>query len=65
VVVNLSRATATGRVRLPWDDLTEPMWSLADRLSEHRFNRSGDELARDGLSVCFGGWGTHLFALQS
>jgi hypothetical protein len=64
VVVNFSPTAATGRVRLPWEDLTGRMWSLADRLSGFRFNRSGDDLAHDGLSVWLDGWGTHLFELQ-
>ncbi len=65
VVVNFSPTAATGRVRLPWGDLTGRTWSLADRLSEHCFNRPGDELAHDGLTVSLDAWGTQLLALQS
>ena len=45
VAVNLSPARTDGRVRLPWGDLAGRSWSLADKLSEDRFERSGDELA--------------------
>ena len=51
MVVNLSPARANGRVSLPWGDLAGRTWSLADGLSEDRFERSGDELAGEGLYV--------------
>jgi glycosidase len=65
VVVNLSPARAEGRVRLPWGDLVGRSWSLADRLSEDRFECSGDELARDGFPVALEAWGSHFLVLES
>ena len=51
VAVNLSPARAEGRVRLPWGDLAGRSWSLADKLSHHRFERSGDDLASQGFDI--------------
>ena len=65
VVVNLSPAGAEGRVRLPWRDLDGQTWSLADQLSEDRFTRSGDELAREGYRVTLDGWGCRFLALET
>ena len=65
VVVNLSPARAKGRVRLPWGDLAGRAWSLADRLSGDRFERSGDELAAEGFSVALEAWGPHFLMLES
>ena len=65
MAVNLSLARATGRVRLPWGDLAGRSWSLADKLSEDRFERSGDELAREGLYVALDAWGSHFLVLES
>ena len=65
VVVNLSPDPAQGRVRLAWDDLGGRGWSLADRLSEDRFERSGDELASTGLRIVLEAWGSRFLALGS
>jgi glycosidase len=65
VVVNLSPARATGRVRLPWSDLGGRNWSLADRLSRDRFTCSGADLAREGFCVALDAWGSRFLALES
>ena len=65
VVVNLSPARAKGRVRLPWGDLAGRTWNLADRLSGDRFERSGDELAGEGLYVALEAWGAHFLVVES
>jgi hypothetical protein len=65
VVVNLGDAPAQGRVQLPWDDLAGQAWELADRLGGQRFDRGGDELARDGLFVDLAGWASHFLAAAS
>ncbi len=65
VVVNLSPARAKGCVRLPWGDLAGRSWSLADRLGEDCFERSGDELARTGFHVALEAWGSHFLVLES
>ncbi|MGO9901675.1 MAG: alpha-amylase [Solirubrobacteraceae bacterium] len=64
VAVNLSPARAAGRVRLPWGDLAGRTWSLADTLSKDRFERPGDELAREGLHVALEAWGSHFLRLE-
>ena len=65
VAVNLSPARAKGRVRLPWGDLAGRSWRLADKLSDDRYERSGDELARQGFHVALEAWGSHFLVLES
>jgi len=60
IVVNLSDAPAQGRVQLPWDGLSPGTWTLTDALSHQRFERSGDELAGEGLYVALNRWGSHF-----
>ena len=65
VVVNLSPARAKGRVRLPWGDLAGRTWSFADRLSGDCFERSGDDLASEGLHVALEAWGPHFLMVEA
>jgi len=62
VVVNLSDLPAQARVHLPWTDLAGQTWSLGDGLSGQHFERSGDELAGEGLYVALDPWDAHLLA---
>ena len=50
---------------LPWDDLGGRAWALADRLGGERFERDGDEIAREGLYVQLAGWGSHFLAWEA
>ena len=65
MVVNLSPTRATGLVHLPWSALAGRTWTLADRLSEDRFERPGDELASDGYHVALEAWGAQFLVLES
>ncbi len=65
VAVNLSPAQANGRVLLPWGDVAGRTWRLADRLSGHCFDRSGDELVSVGYRVALEAWGSQFLALES
>jgi hypothetical protein len=65
VVVNLSDAPAQARVRLPWEDLADRRWNLVDRLDGRRFERGGDDLARDGLYVDLAPGAAHFLAFRS
>jgi hypothetical protein len=65
VVVNLSPIRAQGRVRLPWGDLARRAWKLADRLSGDHFERSGDELASQGLYVALEAWEPHFLTVEA
>ena len=64
VVVNLSDAPAQARVRVPWTDLAARTWQLDDRLGGQHFERSGDELAADGLYVALDPWAFHFLAFS-
>ena len=63
VVVNLSAEPADGRVGLGWTDLRGRSWTLTDLLDDRVFERSGDELADQGLFVALPPWGCHLLAM--
>jgi hypothetical protein len=62
VVVNLSDAPAQARVRVPWGDAGGRNWDLADRLGGQHFERSGDEVASDGLYVALDAWAFHFLS---
>jgi hypothetical protein len=64
VVVNLSPERARGRVRLPWRDLGGRAWRLVDRLSGDCFERSGEQLAGEGLCIALEAWGSHFLAVE-
>ena len=61
VVVNLSGATAQGRVHLPWRDLKESAWRLRDFLSGAVYDRDGVDMSQQGLYVGLEPWKYHLF----
>lgn len=63
-VANLSDAPAQGLVLLGWAGLAGRDWTLVDALDDVRYERNGDELARDGLYVELSPWGAHLFVAQ-
>jgi hypothetical protein len=63
VVVNLSTEPADGRVGLGWTDLRGRGWNLTDLLDDRVYERSGDELADQGLFVALPPWGCHLLAM--
>ena len=63
IVVNLSDATATGRVRAPWPDLRGHRWRLTDPTQDITFDRDGDDLV-DGLYVELDAWHWHLLRLD-
>ena len=61
IVVNLSDARSQARIHLPWDDLSNRSWELADLFSGARFQDNGNELQGEGLFVDLEPWGYHLF----
>jgi len=61
--VNLSEATAAGRLRAPWQDLREHRWWLTDPTQNLSFDRDGDDLV-DGLYVELEAWHWHLLRLD-
>ena len=64
VVVNFSAEPADGRVGLDWTDLRGRDWTLTDLLDDRVFERSGDELADQGLFVALPPRGYHLLAVR-
>jgi hypothetical protein len=61
VVVNYSRETSQGRIKIPGHDLKGRNWRLNDILSERTFERNGDEMYQEGLYVSLAPWESHLF----
>jgi hypothetical protein len=61
IVVNLSEGAVQARIQMPWDDLREETWRLLDPLSGASYDRSGDEIQRDGLYVELNPWNFNLF----
>jgi Alpha amylase, catalytic domain len=63
IVVNLSDAPATGRVRAPWPDLRGRRWRLTDPTQNTTLDRAGDDLT-DGMFVELDARRWHLFRLD-
>lgn len=64
IIVNLSAATASGRVAVPWDDTAGRLQRLADPLTGISWVRAGEDL-RDGLAVSLNAWQWHLFEVRA
>jgi hypothetical protein len=65
VVVNYSAQPVQGRVELrPWPGLAGRAWRVTDRLDGRVFERSGSELAADGLFVDLPPWGFHVLTFS-
>ena len=47
-------------MRLPWGDLDGHAWTLEDQLTATSFERSGDEMASEGLYVALATMGVAL-----
>jgi hypothetical protein len=60
-VVNLGGETADGVVQLDRDRMAGHDWLLTDLLDGATYERSGDDLAANGLYVARPGWGAHVF----
>ncbi len=63
VVVNLSRGTVTGQVRVPIDGLHGGMWRLVDPTHDVTYDRNGHDLV-DGMFVRLGAWDWHLLRID-
>jgi Alpha amylase, catalytic domain len=59
VVVNLTAERATGRIMLPWPDLSGRAWTLGDLAGGAAFERDGVTIAAEGLYVELPPWGVH------
>ena len=62
VVVNDGDGVASGRVHVPWDDVSGQPWRLDDLLSGEKFERDGNEIAAEGLFVQLPPRGFHVLA---
>ncbi|MET0700474.1 MAG: alpha-amylase family glycosyl hydrolase [Mycobacterium sp.] len=63
IIVNLSATTATGQVRVPWEDLAGRTCQLVDPLAGTIVVRSGADL-QNGLYIELGPWRWHLFRVE-
>ncbi len=65
IVLNLSDVCSDGRVRLPIQWLAGKDWQLFDEFSGVTYERSRDEMVRDGLYVKLQPWGFHCFSCSA
>ncbi|GAA2852330.1 hypothetical protein Acy02nite_52040 [Actinoplanes cyaneus] len=64
VVVNFAGHPSQGRVPLPGAEVPGRAWRLVDRLDGRVFERSGSDLAGEGLFVDLPPWGTHVLVRE-
>jgi alpha amylase-like protein len=65
VVVNYSATQSQGMMQLPWGDLRERKWTLADEIHQQVYQgREGKTLAGEGLYVDLAPWGYHFIRLR-
>ncbi len=64
IVLNFSGAPSQALVRLPWEYLRGRAWRLSNSLSGQSFERSGDDMAANGLFVSLDPWHWHFLHLQ-
>ncbi len=64
MVINYSDHPAQGIVELNRPELAGRAWRLTDRLDGRVFERSGSELATEGLYVDLSPWGTHVLTCE-
>ena len=65
IAVNYSDHQSQCRVAIPWTDLEGQMWQLRDRMGPAIYERSGSELASQGLYLDMPAWSYHVFHLSS
>lgn len=64
VVVNYADHQSQCYLAMPWSDLAGRMWRLCDRMGTATFERSGDELAAQGLYLDMPVWGHHILNME-
>jgi hypothetical protein len=65
IVINLSDSSVQARVHVPWDDLKQKTWRLADALSEATYDRGGDEMSNNGLYIDLAPWAGQILAFHA
>ena len=65
IVLNFSGTPAQALVRLPWIDMRNRTWQFSDPLSGEVFERSGGDMADNGLFLSLDPWRHHFFRLES
>ena len=63
VTVNYAPYQSQCYVQLPFTDLSNSQWRLADALGSATYDRDGNELQRRGLYLDVAPWRAHVFAL--
>jgi hypothetical protein len=64
IVINLSDNSAQCMVKVPWDDLYDKTWQLADTMSGEAYDRDGNDMQANGLFVDLKPWAAHCFQVQ-
>lgn len=64
IVVNYSERRAQAMIRMPWSDLRDRVWRLADSLNGEMFLRDGNQLTDSGLFVDLDAWRFHFLRFE-
>lgn len=64
IIVNYAARRSQAMIRMPWDDLGDRMWRLADALNGDVFFRDGNQLNDSGLFVDLDAWRFHFFMFE-
>jgi glycosidase len=65
IVINFSDTPSQAMIRVPWEDLKGKAIQLIDLLTNERFERSGDDIATNGLFVSLDAWQVHFFTVPA
>src|SRR5271165_2001990 len=61
ILINLSNCAAQACIQVPWEELREQTWHLADALTDANYDRVGDDMLSPGLYVELAPWECHFF----
>jgi hypothetical protein len=64
IAVNYGPTQGQCHVGLPFEDMKGKQFVLRDRMSDARYERSGDDLATRGLYLDMPAWGYHVFEVM-
>lgn len=64
IAINFSETPSQGRIALPWPDLADYDWQLRDLMTSDVFERTGHEIAAQGLFVDLPPWRSHVLSFE-
>ncbi|MFA6102035.1 MAG: alpha-amylase family glycosyl hydrolase [Victivallaceae bacterium] len=64
IIINYSDSESRGMIRLQWEGICGKTLGLTDVLNGEKYNRSGSEIAGNGIYVALKSWSCHFFRLE-